>query len=80
MKKVLKFITAVVVALGPIWLTVWGLFFKLAPYITSLIPAGEWHALLSVLVYFLISACGGIEIVIFAGIIGTGIATILFGK
>ena len=36
------------------------LFFKLAPYVASVIPAGEWHQLGAILVYIVIGYCGGL--------------------
>ena len=38
----------------------YGMFFKLAPYICTLIPAGQWQGLIKVAAYFVIAYFGGI--------------------
>ncbi len=38
----------------------WLVFFKLAPWISSTIPAGSWHSFLTILVYVGIAWIGGI--------------------
>ena len=38
------------------------IFFKLAPYITSLIPAGSWESILRLIVYVVLGYFGGIGI------------------
>jgi hypothetical protein len=43
----------------------YGMFFKLAPYICTLIPAGQWQGLLKVGTYFFIAYFGGIGIPLF---------------
>lgn len=40
----------------------YGMFFKLAPYIGTLIPAGQWQGLIKVIAYFLVAYFGGIGI------------------
>ena len=40
----------------------YGFFFKLAPYICTLIPPGQWQGLMKVGVYFVIAYAGGIGI------------------
>ncbi|MCB4791960.1 MAG: hypothetical protein LHV68_08740 [Elusimicrobia bacterium] len=48
------------------WLTAgivfYGMFFKLAPYICTLVPAGQWQGLIKVGIYFIIAYGGGIGI------------------
>ena len=38
----------------------YGMFFRLAPYICTLVPAGQWQALIKVAIYFIIAYGGGI--------------------
>lgn len=40
----------------------WAIFFKLAPYVGSLIPSGDWTPLLMMLVYIIIVCLGGVMI------------------
>lgn len=51
-------------------LTFWGIFFKLTPIITGLIPTGEWHSLLRVITYIVVGYLGGIGLPIAFIIIG----------
>ena len=74
MKNLLKLLFAGAFAFAPIYYTIHLLFYKLAPYIASLIPAGEWHALLAVAVYVAIAFLGGIELIILSLLLGFSIA------
>jgi len=74
MKSLLKLFLAIGIAVVPVWYTIHLLFFKLAPYVASLIPAGEWHALLAVAVYFAIALIGGIEIVLIVLMLSVSVA------
>lgn len=40
------------------------MFFKLAPWISSLIPAGDWKPILKFVVYILVGYFGGVEILV----------------
>ena len=40
----------------------YGFFFKLAPYVCTLIPPGQWQGLMKVGVYIVVAYCGGIGI------------------
>ena len=48
------------------WLTAagifYGMFFRLAPYVCTLIPAGQWQGFIKVAVYFAIAYLGGLGI------------------
>ena len=78
MKSIFKFSTGIGFAFGPVVLTVWLLFFKLVPYIGSLIPAGEWHPLLAFLVGVVVALFGGIELVILSIMLGFFVAASIF--
>ena len=39
-------------------LVFWGIFFKLTPLVTNLIPSGEWQCFLKVLIYILVGYIG----------------------
>ena len=54
------------------------IFFQLAPYIAGMIPAGEWHRLVTLVIYVVIAWCGGIVIPIWIFIIGCTISTVVF--
>jgi hypothetical protein len=74
MKSLLKLFLANAIAIAPVWYAIHLLFFKLAPYVASLIPAGEWHALLAAIVYIGIAVFGGIEIVVVVFMLSVSIA------
>jgi len=46
------------------WLTAagvfYGMFFRLAPYVCTLVPVGQWQGLIKVGIYFAIAYLGGI--------------------
>ena len=50
--------------------TFWAIFFKLAPWIASMVPAGDWSKLLRVLIYVIVGYFGGIGIPIALFILG----------
>jgi len=49
----------------------YGIFFKLSPYIQSLIPASDWKGLADFAIVILLAYCGGIVGPIVVGIFGT---------
>ncbi|MCB4792779.1 MAG: hypothetical protein LHV68_12995 [Elusimicrobia bacterium] len=40
----------------------YSMFFKLAPYVCTLIPAGQWQGFMKVAVYFAVAYLGGLGI------------------
>ncbi len=51
----------------------YGMFFKLAPYVCTLIPSGEWQGLMRVAAYFAIAYFGGIGLPLVLIYLGIGI-------
>ena len=52
-------------------LSFWGIFFKLAPWIVSLLPqTSDWYKVFKVVVYVLVGYFGGIGIPIFFIVLG----------
>lgn len=49
----------------------WAAFFVAAPWVQSLIPAGDWKQILDVIVYIVVAWLGGIGIPLWVGISGT---------
>jgi hypothetical protein len=76
MKTFIRILIASLIGIGPAFVSVWLLFGKLAPYIVSVIPNGEYHKLFGVLVYIAIALLGGIEIPIICLIIGFMLANL----
>jgi hypothetical protein len=74
MKDLLKLITGVIIGLGPAALIFYFWYFKFAAYIISVIPGGQWHALLGVLVYIVMTIFGGFEFVVASFILGIFLA------
>jgi len=48
----------------------WAIFFKLAPFLSNAIPAGDWHNFLSIVIYVLVGWFGGISIPLLFVILG----------
>jgi hypothetical protein len=48
----------------PCWLAAiaifYGMFFKLAPFICTFVPAGQWQGLIKIAIYFVVAYGGGI--------------------
>lgn len=61
MKNLLKLIPGLFISCIGV-LSFWAIFFKLAPYVVSLIPKSDWSAMISFLTYILIAWIGGVTI------------------
>jgi hypothetical protein len=76
--NLVKLLVGFVLGLGPAAVAIWLLFGKLAPYIVSAIPQGQYHNLFGVLTYVAIALLGGIESVVIAFFIGIFVAGLFF--
>jgi Kef-type K+ transport system membrane component KefB len=70
----LRFLVSIVIGVGPAAVAIWLLFCKLAPYIVSVIPQGQYHSLFAVLTYVALSLLGGIEAVVISFVLGMFVA------
>jgi hypothetical protein len=66
MKNVIAGLLALAVGMVPFYL----IFFKLAPWLCSLLPAGEWTPILKVVVFIAVAYFGGILISVLCIILG----------